>query len=206
MEDEVDRNIVARLYSEGVEAISTVTARFDVATWTRLGCGSWDAEDTARHVFAVTRWYDQWLDRAMAGDVSLPFPESEIDDRNDNTVKALQHKDGPTAIAMFEQTAIAYLDRALQQWDVPYGYPFGVTTVGLHLGVAATEWHLHAFDFAAALGDRYEPRDASALFRAAGLGVAQTKPAFQRAALRLLVPAGARFRPWPTILRQSGRA
>ena len=202
----MDAHIVARLYREGVEAIVTTAARFDDTTWTRPACGSWDAAATARHVLAVARWYDQWLDRALVGDVSLPFPASVIDDRNDDNVTALHGIDGPTAIATFERAAIAYLDRALDHWGVPYAYPFGVATDGLHLGVAATEWHLHAFDLAAAHGGSYEPRDASALFRAAGLGVAQTKPALQRAVLRLLVPAGARFRPWPTILGQSGRA
>ncbi len=199
----MDRNVVATLYREGVSAI--VAAGIDAQRWTRPACGKWTAADTARHVLAVARWYDSWLDRALTGDVSRPFAESALDERNDRELRGLRHVDGPEAIEGFEKFATAYLTRAVAHWDTPFSYPFGTVTVGLHLGVAATEWHLHAFDLARSANRTYSPNDPEALFLAAGACVVGTKPALQRAILRRLLPLGARRHPWTTILRQSGR-
>jgi uncharacterized protein (TIGR03083 family) len=196
---------VLQLYREGVEAIRTTTTMLDSEGWSRPACGTWDAADTARHVLAVARWYDNWLDRAVAGTKTAPFPESEIDEQNSRNIAALRDLDGPTTIIQFDRSATAYLDRAIEHWDLTYAYPYGTVTVGLHLGVAATEWHLHAFDLAHAGGRAYEPRDSSALFTAAGLCVAAAKPRLQRAVLHQLIPLGARSKPWKRLLRESGR-
>jgi hypothetical protein len=201
----VDREAVASLYRDGVNAIVATTDAFDDAAWVRPACGKWNAADTARHLLGVASWYDAWLDRAIAGDTSAPFAESAIDQRNDQEIAELQGVSGPIAIAKFEQAANDYVQRAIARWDLPFTYPFGVVTVGLHLGVAATEWHLHAFDLARSASQNYSPNNPEALFLAAGACVAQTKPAFQRAALRKLVSLGARRNPWRTIVRQSGR-
>lgn len=201
----MDHETVTHLYRDGVDAIIAVTSSFDDASWAAPACGTWDGADTALHVLGVARWYGQWLDRALAGTTSLPFPATEIDQHTNENLEALRGIDGPTATEQFGKTALAYLDRATDNWDLPYSYPYGTATVGLHLGVAATEWHLHAFDLARSIGRVHEPHDAPALFRAAGLCVAATKPALRGAILRRLVALGARYRPWHTILRESGR-
>lgn len=201
----MDPDRVAQLYRDGVRAIVTITESFDQDAWSRPACGSWNASDTARHLLAVARWYDDWLNLALTGSTSAPFPALQIDEQNDRAVAALQHVDGPTAIACFQQGAVAYLGRALEQWDLAYAYPFGTVTAGLHLGVAATEWHLHAVDLATAIGKQHEPANPSELFRAAGQCVTATKPGVRGAALRMLIPLGARHQPWRTLRRQSGR-
>jgi Mycothiol maleylpyruvate isomerase N-terminal domain len=201
----VDHDLVAGLYRDGVNAIVASTADFDAQSWARPTCGRWDGADTVRHVLAVARWYDIWLDRALAGDTSRPFAASAIDERNDREIETLRHLDGPAAIVGFERVANAYLQRAVAYWDTPFGYPFGTVSVGLHLGVAATEWHLHAHDLARSANRSHSPSNPEALFLAAGACVAEPKPALQRSILRRLVPLGARRHPWATILRQSGR-
>jgi hypothetical protein len=201
----VDRDVVASLYRDGVTAIVATTGAFDDEAWLRPTCGKWNAADTARHVLGVARWYDDWLNRAIAGDTSRPFAESVIDARNDQALAARQHLSGSMAIVEFERAANDYLERAVALWELPYAYPFGVVTVGLHLGVAATEWHLHAYDFARTVNRTHSPDNPGALFLAAGACVAQSKPVLQRAMLRRLVPLAARRKPWTTIVQQSGR-
>jgi hypothetical protein len=54
--------------------------------------------------------------------------------------------------------ARAYADRVLPVWDLPHHrYAGTVVTVGGMVGAAAAEWHLHAWDLAAALGKDYQP-------------------------------------------------
>ena len=88
----------------------------------------------------------------------------------------------------------------------PTGTRYGTVRVGLHCGVAATEWHLHAWDLSHALEHRHQPQDPQALFIAAGTCLAEARGGLGGAVLRLLVPLGARSNPWSTILRRSGRS
>ncbi len=187
---------VAVLYREGVAAV----ARTD-QPWDRPACGTWTAAETVRHVAAVARWYHDWLDRALAGDITRPFDGATIDERNATDVDALSDVAPHEAMRRFVDDAGSYLDRALPHWDLAFAYPFGITTVGDHLGLAATEWHLHAWD----LDQTYRPSDPAGVFIAAATGVAATKPAVTRMALRLLIPIGARSSPWKNLLRRSGR-
>lgn len=196
---------VAALYLEGVVAVEESTAAFTSEEWRRVACGEWDAAQTARHLVVVAGWYHEWLDRAVAGDSQLPFPAADLEARNRSAVGALADLDGPAAIVRFAQLARTYQLRARDSWELAYGYPFGTVTVGLHLGVAATEWHLHAWDLTTAVGASYEPTDPVALFRAASRCLAATKGPVTATALRVLAPVGARLRPWTMLLARSGR-
>lgn len=187
---------VADLYRQGVAAVARTEP-----PWDRPACGTWAAAETVRHLAAVARWYHDWLDRALAGEVTRPFDGATIDERNATAVEALRDVAPQEAVQRFVDDAGSYLDRAATHWDLPFGYPFGITTVGDHLGLAATEWHLHAWD----LDPAYRPSDPAGLFFAAATGVAATKPGVTRLALRLLIPLGARSSPWKSLLRQSGR-
>jgi len=195
---------VVELHLEGVEAIERITAAADGTDWSKPACGEWTAAETARHLVGVIDWYSHWLDRAIAGDSSRPFAEAEIDTRNSAAIGELSDLDGPEAIERFAASASSYGDRAQQHWDLPYGYPFGVVTVGLHLGIAATEWHLHAWDLSS--GDtKHEPTDAAALFTAAGAAVANGTGGLHGRLLGLVIPLAARRTPWATLVKKSGR-
>ena len=202
----VSKSDVEALYRGGVEAIQAIASPFGAEDWAAPACGEWDASDTVRHLVGVTDWYHQWLDRALDGDSTPPFPESEFDERNAARLADLQGLDGPSAVTRFADRAEAYLDRASQAWDLPYGFPAGTVTVGLHVGIAATEWHLHAWDLTAGQGDRHRPGSPAELFRAAGEAMAQARGGLQGQLLRLAVPIAAKRAPWKTILKQAGRS
>ena len=114
--------------------------------------------------------------------------------------------DGPTALEQFVTRARTYRDRLPAKWDLPYGYPRGTVTAGLHAAVATTEWHLHVWDLAQM--DRWghpPPVGPGRLFPGGGRlpGLAEGE---KGRAAGALVPLGARLRPWEAILRRAGRA
>jgi len=196
---------VARLYHQGVEAVVELAGELVPRQWSTPACGSWSAADTVRHLLSVSRWYHAWLDRAIEGDVSRPFPGEQID-----AYAAAALADGRTltpgaAAAAFERSATEYQARAAEHRDLPYGFPFGIATVGLHLGVAAAEWHLHAWDLSTVTAQRHRPEDPGLLLRATGECVAATSGRWKAAAVRRVVPVMSRRSPWETMLRRSGR-
>lgn len=197
---------VRRVYLDGVAAVEAITSEFDAMHWDALVCGSWTATETVRHLVAVANWYHEWLDRAIAGESAAPFAASEIDAQTASSLRSFAHLDGPTAVGEFSHRAQAYLDRVTAHWDVPYAYPFGDVTAGLHAGVAAAEWHLHAWDLSRAAGVRHEPGDPATLFVAAGRCVAAAEGGIKGAVLERIVPLAARRGPWSQMLRRSGRS
>lgn len=203
--EELTVDLVTGLFHEGVEAVGLFAAGLTGDAWELPACGRWTGTETSRHLVAVVRWYHDWLDRAIAGDASPPFPESEMDEQNEAALRMVPDLSGREAVAEFTAGAASYLNRAVQHWDVPFGYPSGTVTVGLHCGIAATEWHLHAWDLSHTSERRHRPRNPEALFTAAAMCVAEAKGGLGGAVLRLLVPLGARRNPWSTIVKRSGR-
>lgn len=154
-----DREAVVATYLDGVAAVEGLSSSIaERGAWAEPACGEWDAAVVVRHLVAVIGWYHGWLDRAEAGDASPPFALAELPERNE---AALADTDlGPVeAAARFVAEAERYRDRTAGAWDLPYGYPGGTVRAGLHAGVAAAEWHLHAWDLAAAVGADHEPAD-----------------------------------------------
>lgn len=196
---------VANLYRAGVDAVATITGSLDDDAWASPACGAWDAADTSRHLLGVARWYHSWLDRAAAGDTDRPFPEAELDERADADVRALGSISGPDAAEQFEALALDYLDRAQAHWDLTYAYPFGVVTTGLHAGVAAVEWHIHAWDLSGVTDRRHVPAEADRLFVAAAACIAEGQGGVRGALLARFAPFAARREPWQTMLKRSGR-
>ena len=197
--------VVHALYRDGVDSVDRISSRLTPQSWEAPACGGWTGTETARHLLAVARWYHDWLDRAIGGDPSSPFPPSELDERNDAALLEVAALSGTEAVAEFVETASSYLGRTAEHWDLPFGYPFGTVTVGLHCGVAAAEWHLHAWDLSATLDLRHRPQDPQALFTAAGMCVAEAHGGVRGRMLRRLVPLGAKRNPWATIVKRSGR-
>lgn len=154
---------------------------------------------------AVTAWYHSWLDRALAGDASPPFYPDEFVTRNQTGVDDRQGLIGPGEVAEFQREALSYLDRAKPNWNRAYGFPLGTVTVGLHVGVAATEWHLHAWDLTSTEPEPHSPEDSAALFRAAGAAVAEAEGGIQGRLTALLVPIAARRSSWQSMLKRSDR-
>lgn len=196
---------VCGLYESGVAAVVARTECWELADWTQPACGDWNRADTMRHLCAVTTWYHSWLDRAIGGDASPPFHPDEFAARNQAGVDERDGLTGPEAAAEFEREARSYLDRAKQHWGLAFGFPLGTVTVGHHVGVAATEWHLHAWDLASTDSEPHSPDHSAALFRATGAAVAEAEGGLRGRLTNLAVPIAARRSPWHSMLKRSGR-
>ena len=203
--DDAVRGEVCRLYESGVAAVVQRAQSWTTDDWTQPACGDWDRADTVRHLCAVTAWYHSWLDRALADDASRPFHSDEFVTRNRTGVDDRQGLTGPGAVAEFEREALTYLSRAKPNWNLAYGFPLGTVTVRLHVGVAATEWHLHAWDLTSAALEPHSPEDPAALFRVAGAAMAQAEGGVRGRLTALLVPIAARRSPWQSMLKRSDR-
>lgn len=198
---------VIELFDEGVEAIADAAAGRQGREWHKTVVGEWSAHELARHLVAVCDWYHEWLDRAESGDSAQPFPAKQLAGRNELAILDRDDIDGPDAIALFVERAGAYRDRLRNaadtgRWDLPYGFANGVTTVGGHAGIAAGEWHLHAWDLA---GGEHEPTSPDQLYLAVGDGMTRTQPGWKRAITRQVVARIANRKPWQDLLRRSGR-
>jgi hypothetical protein len=200
------RQLVVRLFDEGVDSFATLGTSLSPEDWERPACGSWSACQLARHVAAVADWYHDWLDRAEAGDAAPPFHVEDLAAENDRALTTLSDLDGPAAVERFVARARAYRERLPQDWDLPFGYPRGTVTAGLHAGVAACEWHLHAWDVSGIVGATHRPSDPATLYTAAGACLAAAQGGVKGRLAASLVPVGARLRPWEALLRRSGRA
>lgn len=179
-------------YAEGVAAIEQAAAA--TTDWSGpTPCSEWDAHDIAGHLVAVARYYHDLLDYAEMGKARTDLPRGTALARmNTQHLAARPEADGPMRIDEFALGARSYLDRVkasdwnllLGQWDGA-----GPLTVGQHAGVAAAEWHVHAWDLARAAGRDYRPSDVL------------TVAAAQRV-LPETIPEGE---PWEAILVWSGR-
>jgi len=161
-----------------------------------------------------------------------PGPESlarKLARQNTAELAALPDGPGPEHIAAFAASARDYAARALALWDLPHHrYRGTVVTVAGMAGAACAEWHLHAWDLAAALGKDYQP--ASPELLAAGwqagmphLPLDAVVPAAPRGAAVAIAgapargargnrrageagaPATAPAGAWEALLRASGR-
>ena len=94
----------------------------------------------------------------MARSASQESLARKLARQNSAELAALADASGPEHIAAFAAAARAYASRVLPAWDLPH-HRFGgtVVTVGGMMGAACAEWHLHAWDLAAALGKDYQP-------------------------------------------------
>ena len=202
----IPREIVLSLYDEGVDAFAATAEGLTEAEWDGVACGEWTAVELARHVLAVAGWYHDWLDRAERGDSAPAFEAQDLALRNAEALRGLTELDGRAAVAQFVERARAYRDRLPAAWNLPFGYPRGTVTAGLHAGMAACEWQLHTWDLARARGRAYGPRDPATLYAAASACIVAAEGGMKGRVAAALAPVGARLRPWEAILRRSGRA
>lgn len=203
---EVPQDEVLRLYGEGVDAFARLAGELTGEDWERRACGEWSAVVLTRHVAAVAGWYHEWLDRAEHDDATPLFGGKELAAQNELALVPLAGTSGPAALELFVTGARSYAERLPAAWDLPYGYPRGTVTAGLHAAVAATEWHLHSWDLARSGGSGYRPSDPDALYRGAGACLAKAQGGLKGRIAAILVPVGARLSPWEALLRRSGRA
>jgi len=193
------------LFATGVDAVIEITAGFDDEQWAGPVCGDWSGTDLAGHLVTVSGWYHEWLDRGLDGIAEPVFPITELDAHTSEALAALPPGSGPERIETFADSAERYVLRLAQHWDVPFGYPRGTVTAGLHAGVAAVEWHVHAWDFAHAAGLEHVPADADVLFVAAARCQMAMLGGFRGRAGVRAAKLAARRNAWEQLLQHMGR-
>ena len=192
-------------YREGADAVVATVAGWDDAQWAEPACGEWSGTDLAGHLVTVIGWYHSWLDRGLAGDLDPVFPIAALDTETVAALAALPAGSGPARIDEFRASADAYAARLGEHWDAPFAYPRGLVTAGLHAGVAAVEWHIHAWDLAQAAGGDHEPADAEGLFLAAARCQLAVAGGLRERAGMQAARLAARRRPWHQLLQRMGR-
>jgi uncharacterized protein (TIGR03083 family) len=189
---------VLAMFDEGVAAFVAEAGRLDADGWSRPACGEWTATELARHVLTVIGWYHDWLDRAEAGDPSPAFRIDELDERAARSLVEVGDVPGPVATARFAEAATRYTERLEEAWDLPYGYPRGTVTAGLHAGMACVEWHAHTWDLATSAGRDHRPLRPDRLY----LVAADCLAAATTGAVSDEEPPE---HPWGALLVRSGR-
>ena len=182
-----------------------VTQGWDDDDWSAPACGVWNATEVAGHLVTVACWYHQWLDRAETGQASPPFPAKELADHTASALAGLEPASGPERVEAFTHDALAYAGRLPAGWDLPYGYPFGTVTAGLHAGVATVEWHIHAWDLARSAGADHRPAEPEAVAGAAIECVVAATGGVRGALIGRIAPLAFRRDPWVALLKRSGR-
>lgn len=193
------------LSAGGTDAIARVVDGWTDEQWELPACGTWSGREVVGHLVCVVGWYHAWLDRALAGVSSPPFPASELQARNRDALATLPTASDHARLSEFQREARRYAERLAPSWDLPYGYPFGTATAGLHAGAAASEWHLHAWDLATATGGTHEPSDPHALFVATASCMLTAQGGVRGRIGSWLTPTLAKRDPWNQLLRRSGR-
>ena len=177
-------------YTNAVDALLAVGGQVGPDEWASpSACLGWDAAAVAGHVLCVVRWHHQWLDRAEAGDTSIPWPVEELEPRNRAALVDLEIDRGPDRLDAFRVAGHRYAERLPNSWGLPFSYPGGRLTVGVHAVLAAGEWHLHAWDLGRAIGIEHVADAAPIRATWVALG-------------RRVEPHGD---PWRALLRASGR-
>jgi len=156
-------------YDAGIVAICQLAARFDLVSWgAQTPCPEWRAFELAAHLRCVADDLHEYLDdaplsryaRLMATGAHPDSLARKLARQNAAELAALRDAPPDEHIAAFAVVARRYAARLGAVWDLPHHqYRDAVVTVGGMAGAACAEWHLHAFDLAAALGTGYRPAD-----------------------------------------------
>jgi uncharacterized protein (TIGR03083 family) len=193
-------------YDEGVSAVIDIAGRFTEEDWDKpTPCPAWNATELAGHLQVVATWYHQWLDRTVAGDATPAFTAGHLPTENAAAVDGLPPTSGPERVAGFAQLARAYAKRLPERWNLPYGYPRGTVTAGFHAGVAALEWHVHAWDLGQAVGYEHHPEDPELLATAGAESELRWRLGWLRPALPIVKRVAASGDAWRRVLKGSGR-
>jgi uncharacterized protein (TIGR03083 family) len=214
-------------FHDGVTVIAQIAAQFTEEAWQGPSpCPEWRVADLAGHLRCVADDYHEYLDDAPASRLARLMATGAHGDtlarklarQNAAELAALPDAPGPEHIAAFTASARMYARRSMPIWDLPHHrYRDALVTVGGMAGAACVEWHLHAWDFARALGKDYRPADPDILLSGWRAGLPHLPPI----ACGLPVPVGsgvpaageawagvaslASEDPWGAMLRASGR-
>ncbi|MBW3664852.1 MAG: maleylpyruvate isomerase N-terminal domain-containing protein [Actinobacteria bacterium] len=150
----------ARVGIAAIERIAETVTDWQVPT----PCTRWDAHTLVRHLHAIAADYLQWADDAPADRTRPLLRSAELAYHNEQAMVRLPLLPARTHLQVFSGHANRHLQLADRHWDWPMMLaPSAVWTVGQHVGVAAIEWHVHAWDLARSQGTDHRPGDTEVL-------------------------------------------
>jgi uncharacterized protein (TIGR03083 family) len=189
-------------YYEAIGAIEGIAAKFTDAAWNGpTPCPEWRAADLAGHLRCMADDYHEYLDdapvsrlaRLMATGAPPESVERKLARQNAAELAALPDAPPQEHIRAYAESARRYAARLGPLLSLPHhSYRGRVITVAGMASVACVEWHVHAWDLAAALGESYRPRDPEAVAAAWLAGIPY-------------LPISIGADPWLAVLRASGR-
>jgi uncharacterized protein (TIGR03083 family) len=198
-------------YDAGVAAICQIAALFDDTSWSaQTACTEWRAFELAGHLRCVADDFNEYLDEApvsryarlMATGAHPDTLGRKLARQNAAELAALADASPADHIAAFASSARNYARRLRAVWDLPHHqYRDTVVTVGGMAGAACAEWHLHAFDLAAALGTDYRPVDPAAVLAGWRAGMPHLPVPYASLGAR----AVRHYDSWHAVLAASGR-
>ncbi|MFK3982870.1 maleylpyruvate isomerase N-terminal domain-containing protein [Micromonospora sp. NPDC050397] len=168
----------ARAYSSGVEAVCRIAARYSAADWRRVGpCAPWTALDVLRHLqVTASESHVTHLYALEFGPKEL-MSQGKLAEFNQLTLQGLPIRTAPFHLREFVEAATRHLGECAATPEVPsFSYHGRVWNVACGIGVLAVEWHLHAWDLAATIGEFYRPRSPALLAAAFRAGTAYLPP------------------------------
>jgi uncharacterized protein (TIGR03083 family) len=192
-------------YRDGVAVICELAAQFAPADWgAATPCAEWRAADLAGHLRCVADDFHEYLDdapgsrlaRLMATGAPPEKLARKLARQNAAELAALPYGPAPPDhIAAFAQSARCYAGRLDPLWELPHHrYRDAVVTVGGMAGAVCSEWHMHAWDLARALGKDYRPAAPEIVLAGWLAGMPQLPPCATRG-----------DDPWVVLLVASGR-
>lgn len=152
-----DRDTVCSAVQAGIDAVMALVDRADADAPTP--CRDWALLDLVRHLEGIAGAYLLWVGSAVGGRVAHLRVGQELAAYNAQVLERLPVLTVGEHAHRFHQMAGDHLRLAQATWERPVlETPDDVILdVGTHAGVAAVEWHVHAWDLAWSVGRSHVP-------------------------------------------------
>lgn len=162
-------------------------------------CTGWDALTVVRHLEGIAGAYVLWAGSSLGGRIARMRTGVEAADYNATILARLPRLGLAEHLDRFVTLACDHVRLARVTWTTPMlQTPDDVIlSVGQHAGVAAVEWHVHAWDLARSQGRQHTP-DADSL----AVCVGAWEEVLADVAGRALDDEAA---AWPALLAATGR-
>lgn len=144
----------------GIAAVEN--ACHDVTDWSApTPCERWDALTLLRHLHSISAEYLAWIDDARLELVRHAKLKAERVYANDVALASLPTLKPDAHLTSYLSKALRHLQFADRWWDLTMKVTtVGTWTVGQHVGIAAIEYHVHAWDLRRSQGRDHRAGDA----------------------------------------------
>lgn len=192
-----DRGATLAAVAAGAEAV--VAAVRDGRPDAASPCAGWDALTVVRHLEGIAGAYLLWTGSSLGGRIARMRTGVEAASYNATILDRLPRLGLAEHLDRFVALASDHVRLAHVTWTTPMlETPDDVLlTVGQHAGVAAVEWHVHAWDLARSQGRQHTPDPASL-----AVCVAAWEEVLADVTGTVLDETAA---PWPALLVATGR-